>query len=285
MQWRVKMRVDASRDASRDESREASRDPSRDTMTSRERCEANKSQDLQHHPGLDHASTGMPYQRTACKATQRPNSGPLRVVTLLGYCQLLSFSSGWEGTPLRVCNGAAAARVFASLIAAWLDHWTFVLMHNTLSQYLYLVLMHKCAYIEVIPDLKLPMIRQQNHYWVALKWCTRLHLEVVPALKHPMFRHDHDLVALKWCTRLHIEVVPAGTAPADFLLLYVFCAIMHRTTTVQNKIISIFIIIINKGQQCKAGREWYTLYQSEDPSPTIPTNRQKEEKGNESRRL
>ena len=39
------------------------------------------------------------------------------------------------------------------------------------------------------------------------------------------------------------------------------------------------IIIIKKGQQCKAGREWYTPYQSEDPSPTIPTYRQKEEKG------
>ena len=31
------------------------------------------------------------------------------------------------------------------------------------------------------------------------------------------------------------------------------------------------IIIIKKGQQCKAGREWYTPYQSKDPSPTIPT--------------
>ena len=45
------------------------------------------------------------------------------------------------------------------------------------------------------------------------------------------------------------------------------------------------IIIIKKSQQCKAGREWYTQYQSEDPSPTIPTYRQKEEKGKESRRL
>ena len=50
-------------------------------------------------------------------------------------------------------------------------------------------------------------------------------------------------------------------------------------------IILIIIIIIKKGQQCKAGREWYTPYQSKDPSPTIPTYRQKEEKGKESRRL
>ena len=52
------------------------------------------------------------------------------------------------------------------------------------------------------------------------------------------------------------------------------------------KSFSLFIIIIiKKGQQCKAGREWYTPYQSEDPSPTIPTYRQKEEKGKKSRRL
>ena len=49
--------------------------------------------------------------------------------------------------------------------------------------------------------------------------------------------------------------------------------------------LGIIIIIIKKGQQCKAGREWYTPYQSEEPSPTIPTYRQKEEKGKESRRL
>ena len=47
----------------------------------------------------------------------------------------------------------------------------------------------------------------------------------------------------------------------------------------------LIIIIIKKGRQCKAEREWYTLYQSKDPSPTIPTYRQKEEKGKKSRRL
>ena len=46
-----------------------------------------------------------------------------------------------------------------------------------------------------------------------------------------------------------------------------------------------FIIIIKKGGQCKSEREFYTPYQSEDPSPTIPTFRQKEEKGKKSRRL
>ena len=46
----------------------------------------------------------------------------------------------------------------------------------------------------------------------------------------------------------------------------------------------IIIIIIKKGRQM-GEREWNTPYQSEDPSPTIPTYRQKEEKGKESRRL
>ena len=50
-------------------------------------------------------------------------------------------------------------------------------------------------------------------------------------------------------------------------------------------ILFIIIIIIKKGRQCTAEREWYTNYQSEDPSPTIPTYRQKEEKEIKSRRL
>ena len=46
-----------------------------------------------------------------------------------------------------------------------------------------------------------------------------------------------------------------------------------------------YIIIIKKGRQCMTEREWYTPYQSEDPSPTIPTYRQKDEKGKKIRRL
>ena len=42
----------------------------------------------------------------------------------------------------------------------------------------------------------------------------------------------------------------------------------------------IFIsIIIKRGWQCKARRERLTPYQSEDPNPTTPTHRKKEEKG------
>ena len=39
------------------------------------------------------------------------------------------------------------------------------------------------------------------------------------------------------------------------------------------------IIIIKKDWQCKAGRGRLTPYQSEDPSPTLPTYTGKEEKG------
>ena len=38
------------------------------------------------------------------------------------------------------------------------------------------------------------------------------------------------------------------------------------------------IIIIKKCWKCKDGKERLTPYQSEDPSPTIPTHRMKEEK-------
>ena len=44
-------------------------------------------------------------------------------------------------------------------------------------------------------------------------------------------------------------------------------------------IIIIIIIIIKKDWQCKAGRGRLPPYQSEDPSPTLPTYRGKEEKG------
>ena len=43
--------------------------------------------------------------------------------------------------------------------------------------------------------------------------------------------------------------------------------------------IIIIIIIIKRGWQCKAGRDQLTPYQSEDPIPTTPTHRKKEEKG------
>ena len=44
-------------------------------------------------------------------------------------------------------------------------------------------------------------------------------------------------------------------------------------------VIIIIIIIIKKDWQYKAGRGRLTPYQSEDPSPTLPIYRGKEEKG------
>ena len=46
---------------------------------------------------------------------------------------------------------------------------------------------------------------------------------------------------------------------------------------------SLFIILIKKGRQWTAEREWYKPYQFEDPSPTIPSYTEKEEKGRNSR--
>ena len=46
----------------------------------------------------------------------------------------------------------------------------------------------------------------------------------------------------------------------------------------------LLLLLFKKGRQCKAGREWLTPYQSEDPNPTVPTYRKKEEKGKNSRR-
>ena len=43
--------------------------------------------------------------------------------------------------------------------------------------------------------------------------------------------------------------------------------------------IIIIVIIIKKDLKCKAGRGRLTPYQSEDPSPTLPAYRGKEEKG------
>ena len=42
---------------------------------------------------------------------------------------------------------------------------------------------------------------------------------------------------------------------------------------------NVIIVIIKKDWQCKAGRGKLTPYQSEAPSPTLPTYREKEEKG------
>ena len=40
----------------------------------------------------------------------------------------------------------------------------------------------------------------------------------------------------------------------------------------------LLLLLLKKGWQCMAGRERLTPYQSEDPNPTTPTHRMKEEK-------
>ena len=44
-------------------------------------------------------------------------------------------------------------------------------------------------------------------------------------------------------------------------------------------IILILLLLVKKVFECKAERERLTPYQSEDPNPTTPTHRIKEEKG------
>ena len=54
---------------------------------------------------------------------------------------------------------------------------------------------------------------------------------------------------------------------------------VDRQFDIFSGIIIIIIIIIKKDWQCKAGRGRLPPYQSEDPSPTLPTYRGKEDKG------
>ena len=71
----------------------------------------------------------------------------------------------------------------------------------------------------------------------------------------------------------------------SLLVIRVYLALPATECLTLAVIIIIIINIIKKGGVCKAEREWYTPYQSEDPSPTIPTCRQKEAKVKKSRRL
>ena len=70
-------------------------------------------------------------------------------------------------------------------------------------------------------------------------------------------------------------------------MLYNIALMGHCVETTMKIVISkpdqciinnIIIIIIKKGAQCKAGRDRSTPSRSEDPSPTIKTDRKKEEK-------
>ena len=91
-----------------------------------------------------------------------------------------------------------------------------------------------------------------------------------------------------WAKDLFIKFESIGAKVMTFVLSMSVGMLSHPALLLFLKFLRIsvvIIIIIKKGWQCKAEREWYTLYQSEDPSPPIPTYRQKEEKGKKSRRL
>ena len=65
-----------------------------------------------------------------------------------------------------------------------------------------------------------------------------------------------------------------------YVYIYIYINIQSHFQTIIDMTISMsIIIIIKRGWQCKAGRERLTPYQSEDPNPTTPTHRKKEEKG------
>ena len=69
------------------------------------------------------------------------------------------------------------------------------------------------------------------------------------------------------------------------VILWPICGLLtqiinhNRSKFVVSNLVIIIIIIIKRGWQCKAGRERLTPYLSEDPNPTTPTHRKKEEKG------
>ena len=82
---------------------------------------------------------------------------------------------------------------------------------------------------------------------------------------------DKNLIHILWASKIVIKQTWGHIGFPKFCGQYVT--------------VSICIIILKRGRQCKAEREWYTPYQYEDPSPTIPTYRQKKEKEKNSRRL
>ena len=81
------------------------------------------------------------------------------------------------------------------------------------------------------------------------------------------------LMGLKQCTSI------AHTGSWDSSNALVSRLLARETQANARLPAHIIIIIIRKGRQCKAGRERLTPYQSEDPNPTAPTHRIKEEKG------
>ena len=65
-----------------------------------------------------------------------------------------------------------------------------------------------------------------------------------------------------------------------------FCRFIYSFSYKELLLLLLLLLLLKKVSSARPGEsDNYTPYQSEDPSPTIPTYRQKEEKGKESRRL
>ena len=58
-----------------------------------------------------------------------------------------------------------------------------------------------------------------------------------------------------------------------------FRQFQHTSEFTMLLLLLLLLLLLKKGRQCKAGRERLMPYQPEDPSPTTPTHRRKEEKG------
>ena len=95
---------------------------------------------------------------------------------------------------------------------------------------------------------------------------------------------ENLLKAVLMCHVYELEVfVKKNTYMSTYYMHPMFCAghLLHPVISGEmrdQKEWIIIIIIIKRGWQCKAGRERLTPYQSEDPNPTTPTHRKKEEK-------
>ena len=89
--------------------------------------------------------------------------------------------------------------------------------------------------------------------------------------------------AAVWCTAgLTIRTRADGRWKCSASLVSISTnweSLFYKANTNNENIIIIIIIIIKSTQQCKAESEWFIPNQSKDPSPTMPTYRQEEEKG------
>ena len=117
---------------------------------------------------------------------------------------------------------------------------------------------------------KLDYIEQQYNFFIFIvntcnaMCCISNCLPGTELLKSP-FRTEFSMGSLLWCYCRSLRRC--------------YWSLRHyRRSLWRLEIVQEPIIIIKKDWQCKTGRGRLTPYQSEDPSPTLPTYRGKEEK-------